>query len=512
MPKYDFEKFRKMLKSTLSNRRFEHCMRVSNYASLIADYLDLDVNKAKIAGLLHDCGKEIGEDNMVELCVHHNLPIWKNDVNDAHNLHGVAGAIIAHEDFGIEDVEILTAIANHSGRPDMSVLEKIIFIADASDSFLQKNIDAEYIYDGETLDEIIIKMIRPALEYCVEKNIYMAERTQDAFDFIIFKNIVNNYADKNFFPDIKILDSYGNRREVNSEKFEDEVFANAIKINLERGIKLDSLSNFRDLGGYMCEDGKSIVERKLFRSAHLNYLSKEDSDKLHELGIRTIIDLRDPKEIQKSPDKNIDKFVYINTPLPLVDPELDWFRERILERKQQTFSKNEDIWYNVLYFINTDIDEMYTSILFDKNSIAQLRNIFNLLLESDGGVLLHCTSGKDRTGIVMILILYLLGVPYEDIRNDYFASMPFGYANMLSVITDMYLEGYGQKAISSARKFFSLSVDTLPKIYEQIENKYKTFDNYLIQELKITDDDVRSFNEKFKILKPLMLNCNKKVL
>lgn len=151
-----------------------------------------------------------------------------------------------------------------------------------------------------------------------------------------------------------------------------------------------------------------------------------------------------------------------------------------------------------MYFLNTDIDEMYTNILLDKNSIAQLRNIFKFLIESEGGVLLHCTSGKDRTGIVMILIMYFLGVPYEDIRNEYFASMPFGYANMLSVITDMYLDGYGQKVITAAQKFLTLSVDTLPKIYEKIENKYKTFDNYLIEELKITEEEVRRLNEKFK--------------
>ena len=380
----------------------------------------------------------------------------------------------------------------------MSDLEKIIFISDSSDSFLRRNIEAGYIYDGKSLDEIIIKMIRPALEFCVERDIYMAERTEDAFDYIIFDNIAKKHSNKNFFPDIKILDDQGNRQKVNSEKFEDDVFASAIKINLEHGIKLETLSNFRDIGGYTCEDGKTIVKNKLFRSSYLNNLSKEDSETLYELGVRTIIDLRDPKEISKFPDINIEKFTYLNTPLPLADPELDSFRERILERKQQIFTKSEDIWYNVLYFINTDIDEMYTNILFDKHSIAQLRDIFKFLLESEGGVLLHCTSGKDRTGIVMILIMYYLGVPYEDIRNEYFASMPFGYANMLSVITDMYLDGYGQKVISAAQKFYSLSVDTLPKIYEEIERRYQTFDNYLIQELKITEEEVRRFNEKFK--------------
>ena len=75
MAKYDFEKFREQLKPTLSEHRFEHCLRVSNYATLIAKYLDFDIEKAKIAGLLHDCGKEIGEENMVDLCKFHNLPI-----------------------------------------------------------------------------------------------------------------------------------------------------------------------------------------------------------------------------------------------------------------------------------------------------------------------------------------------------------------------------------------------------------------------------------------------------
>ena len=74
-----------------------------------------------------------------------------------------------------------------------------------------------------------------------------------------------------------------------------------------------------------------------------------------------------------------------------------------------------------------------------------MRNIFKFLVESEGGVLLHCTSGKDRTGIVMILIMYYLGVPYEDIRNEYFASMPFGYANILSVCIICLKSGNWQK-------------------------------------------------------------------
>ena len=75
MAQYDFEKYCEKLKPTLSNHRFEHCIRVSNYATLIANYLDFDIDKTRIAGLLHDCGKEIGEENMVDLCKVHNLPI-----------------------------------------------------------------------------------------------------------------------------------------------------------------------------------------------------------------------------------------------------------------------------------------------------------------------------------------------------------------------------------------------------------------------------------------------------
>ncbi|MFS0689804.1 bis(5'-nucleosyl)-tetraphosphatase (symmetrical) YqeK [Sporosarcina sp. 179-K 8C2 HS] len=118
------------LEKRLPRRRFEHVMRVTEKAKELALRYSVPVNKAEQAALFHDIAKfmepadmrklieENGEDKRL-LSFHHEL--W----------HAAAGRIIAEEEFGVKDLDILNAIRYHTtGRPGMSVLEKIVYIAD----------------------------------------------------------------------------------------------------------------------------------------------------------------------------------------------------------------------------------------------------------------------------------------------------------------------------------------------------------------------------------------------
>lgn len=119
------------LQKHLSAGRLKHILGVTETAINLAIKYGADPEKAELAGLLHDCAKEWKKEALLKEAQAHNL-IWHEiDVLNPHLLHARVGALIATEEFGIKDTEILNAITQHTlGKPDMSLLEKILFVAD----------------------------------------------------------------------------------------------------------------------------------------------------------------------------------------------------------------------------------------------------------------------------------------------------------------------------------------------------------------------------------------------
>lgn len=119
------------LKSVQSEKRFEHTMGVSYTAASLAMRYEEDMEKAYLAGLLHDSAKHLKEEKLLSIAEKYHLSVSESERKSPYLLHGKVGALIARKTFGITDEDILNAITYHTtGRPGMSKLEKIIFIAD----------------------------------------------------------------------------------------------------------------------------------------------------------------------------------------------------------------------------------------------------------------------------------------------------------------------------------------------------------------------------------------------
>lgn len=127
----DLELIRSSLKVTLDDKRYLHSLGVEEVAHDLAVIYGYDIDKAKIAGILHDCAKNLTAHELLEACKEYQLPVSKTEEKAVHLLHAKVGAALAKKKFGIEDEEILNAITYHTtGRPAMTLLEKIIFTAD----------------------------------------------------------------------------------------------------------------------------------------------------------------------------------------------------------------------------------------------------------------------------------------------------------------------------------------------------------------------------------------------
>lgn len=119
------------LRETLSPKRFTHSLNVMELCGQLAPKYGIDRDKALTAGLLHDSAKYMDADQMMAVCIDHGYQPDDIQLRAKHLLHPIVGSYIAREEYGVEDEDILNAIANHTcGRPGMSDLELLVFSAD----------------------------------------------------------------------------------------------------------------------------------------------------------------------------------------------------------------------------------------------------------------------------------------------------------------------------------------------------------------------------------------------
>lgn len=130
-PKKYFMLLEEELSGRLKKSRFRHTLLVAGTAACLAMRYGADMNSAYLAGLLHDCAKNLEDERMLKTAKKYKLELTDFERANPFILHGPVGACISRAEFEITDEDILNAIRNHTtGRAGMSLLEKIIFIAD----------------------------------------------------------------------------------------------------------------------------------------------------------------------------------------------------------------------------------------------------------------------------------------------------------------------------------------------------------------------------------------------
>ena len=125
-----------MLKSDLSDSRLLHSLGVAYTAKMLANAHGLDANACELAGLLHDCAKHMPLKQQQNLAKVHKLQLSSIEMNTASLLHAAISAVVAKEQYGVQNADILNAIAVHTvGYAGMSPMEMVIFLADKIEPF-----------------------------------------------------------------------------------------------------------------------------------------------------------------------------------------------------------------------------------------------------------------------------------------------------------------------------------------------------------------------------------------
>lgn len=177
------------LKANLRDGRFKHSLGVRDTAEILAAKYGADVYKARIAGLIHDCAKQMDKDKILDICIDDGYKLDYIAYENPAIMHGAAAAIIARKTMGIKDEDILKSIEYHTtGREGMSLLEKIIYLADyiePSRNF--PGIDQLRETINRNLNEGLILSFDNTIRLIISKGDLIHPNTVDARNYIIYK-------------------------------------------------------------------------------------------------------------------------------------------------------------------------------------------------------------------------------------------------------------------------------------------------------------------------------------
>ena len=179
---------RKKLKEKLKPSRYEHTLSVSFTCMALAMRYGYPLDKAELAGLLHDCAKRYDDQTILELCEKHGIEVTPAERLALPVLHAKYGAWMAEHRFEVQDREILDAIACHTtGKPDMGLLDKILFVAD----FIEpRRNQAENLPDMRRLafidlDEALFQILEGMLAYLEREGQYIDSMSQETYQYYL---------------------------------------------------------------------------------------------------------------------------------------------------------------------------------------------------------------------------------------------------------------------------------------------------------------------------------------
>ena len=261
-------------------------------------------------------------------------------------------------------------------------------------------------------------------------------------------------------------------------------------------IKAKKIRNIRDLSQFKTPLGK-IKENSFIRSSRLDKTDDKTREKLFtDYNIKSVIDLRNKIEVEEGKEyklPNDASYYYIPV---LVKSYFGISHEKKMSKvmaKESKKIKNRNDAKE--YMVN-----MYKSIIFEKYSQEQFKKIFDLFLNGqDGSFLFHCAGGKDRTGILSLFILTILGVSKEDILNDYSMSdiCNKNHNNFLTFLMHAFL--YHIKLKWLLIEMLHAKKEYMIETINAIEEKYGSINKYLELEIGLTQDKQDKFRELYLV-------------
>ena len=243
----------------------------------------------------------------------------------------------------------------------------------------------------------------------------------------------------------------------------------------ERVLPIEQGSNFRDIGGYVTKDGRSVLWGKVYRSGAMPLFTEADYALVGQLGIGSVVDLRSLEEREVAPDQIDDR-----------TGALFIANDYSLKPLMAAYGKGNG-------------ENTYKGM--ERMLVPQLRSLYRRIEANEGAVLYHCSAGQDRTGMATAILYDMLGVDRETILKDYHMSTalrrpqyempkvnPADYPN--NPILKYYFSADEKKRAVAEPLYTPTGASHLAQFFTHIDSEYGGSEGYMKKALGLTDADI----------------------
>ena len=242
--------------------------------------------------------------------------------------------------------------------------------------------------------------------------------------------------------------------------------------------------NFRELGGIVTENGRTVKKGCFFRSGAPGYMSEEELQEVFSHNIRHIIDLRSTFEKER-----------------LEDPEIPGAQYHHMNAMARPDGKEVDlspkgISHNVFTKETGDkfLHHFYGTLPFS----PAYRRIFDLIKADEVPIMFHCSAGKDRTGIAALLILLVLGCSEETALEDYMLTNDYRSESIRALLDQHRAHIEKDPALAEALTgICGVNRQAAEYSIQRIKEAYGTYENYYQEVLGLTKEDIEELRRKY---------------
>jgi protein-tyrosine phosphatase len=239
-----------------------------------------------------------------------------------------------------------------------------------------------------------------------------------------------------------------------------------------RDLLWDGLLNVRDLGGHPTEDGGQTRYDSVIRADSVRQLSDRGWAALVDYGVKTIVDLRADEELEADPPAELPVEVLH---IPFFETDTAEWKEVEAELEAAARAAPD---------VATATRDVYLIFLehFGRNVAAAIRAVANA---PEGGVVIHCAGGKDRTGLVTAFLLHLAGVGIEEIAADYHLSEE----RLRPRHEQWFAEAENADELERLKRVSQTPAESIEGVFAELERRYGSIEGYLRQ-AGLTEDEL----------------------
>lgn len=239
----------------------------------------------------------------------------------------------------------------------------------------------------------------------------------------------------------------------------------------------------RDLAGIKNKENKELRKHFLLRSASLDKPTNEQVKYLNDIKLKRIFDLRNEEEANYDPDITIEGCTYYN--YSLIDSDLNGVTHQ--NKKKQLMMLKE---------LET-MKECYVGMFEDDFALKNIKAVINKIVKEDGfPTIVHCATGKDRAGVVTMLLLTILDFDYNVILEDYMKQKKMYIPTAFKYGILAFLGSGDVKLAKKAYDYFAIRKEFLDASIDTINRKFGSLELFIKNYIGLTEKDIIKFKEK----------------